>query len=1397
MSTTDLRSLAPRIRDCMLADRQRLVRLLRAAEGRAARGEPADRLAERFRADLERSQARLARRRERLPRPTWPAELPVVARRADIAKAIAEHQVVVLCGETGSGKTTQLPKICLELGRGVAGLIGHTQPRRIAARTVAGRIAEELGTPLGQAVGYKVRFGDHTGPDTYIKVMTDGILLAETQTDRHLEQYDTIIIDEAHERSLNIDFLLGCLRQLLARRPDLKLIITSATIDPERFARHFAPSEHTPAPIIEVSGRTYPVEVRYRPFALEEADDRDQTQAILDAVDELTTVGGGDVLVFLSGEREIRETAEALRKHHPPSTEILPLYARLSGAEQMRAFQPHQGRRIVLATNVAETSLTVPGIRYVIDPGLARVSRYSHRTKVQRLPIEAISQASADQRKGRCGRVAEGVCIRLYSELDFAQRARFTEPEILRTNLASVILQMKFLRLGNVEEFPFVEPPDPRMVKDGYDTLVELGAIEERQATGGNRQTEWVLAPMGAKLARLPVDPRIGRMILEAIEEGCVDQVLIIAAALEIQDPRERPMLKQQAADEAHGQWRDENSDFLSLLKLWGEYQKQSELLSGSRLRKWCQSNFLSSMRMREWEDVHQQLKAQLADMGLVHSDAGRRRAAPSRAGPGRGRPGSQEEGPGRGRPGSQEEDQYAAIHRSLLSGLLSSIGTRGSAESFEYSGPRGSKFNIFPGSGLFKKGPRWVVASELVQTTKLYARTVAKIEPQWIEPLAAHIVKRSHFDPHWSKEGGQAFAFERVSLFGLEIVSRKRVPLGPIDPKTARELFIHHGLVAGDIGAEWKFLERNQRLLAEVRTVEAKVRKPDLLADSKAIFDFYDARVPADVYGVATMQKWLRGEAVGSQREGVKKGEGTKKGDDGEAEGSVAVAPSGRLTDSLRSSRGDSLLMRWEDLVHAAPEEVTPDRYPDVLPAAGTRLNLQYVYQPGEKEDGVTMTVPIEALLALDTDKPEWLVPGMLKEKILALFRCLPKAWRKLMDPAPELAERCVREMPFAEGSLFAALEERIHAIKGVRVPRSAWQPRSIPDHFRMNFRVVDEKGKELAQGRDLAELRTRLGAKAKASFGKLARGTLERQGITDWDFGELRERVEVDRAGLKLVAYPAIADEEASVSLRLLDSPRAAAAATRAGLLRLFLLQSRDELLFQLRILPDLEQMGLHYATLGGSEALCADLSALVAERAFMSPVYAAGGTPAPQAIDIRTREQFQVRLGVGLARLHEIVDETGALVARILAARHMLALRLAEKAPPAWEPTMADIRQQLLYLLPKGFLHRVPWDNLRHFPRYLNAIDFRLAKFSNAGLDRDYRLMHQFNPYWRRYTDRAAAGAEPEPTTPQLEALRAYRWLAEEYRVSLFAQELGTASPVSPKRLDELWARATAAE
>jgi ATP-dependent helicase HrpA len=1345
----------------MLADRHRLVRLLRAAEGRAARGEPADRLAERFCDDLERSRARVVRRRERLPRPTWPAELPVVARREDIARAIAKHQVVVLCGETGSGKTTQLPKICLELGRGVAGLIGHTQPRRIAARTVAGRIAEELGTPLGQAVGYKVRFGDHTGPDTYIKVMTDGILLAETQTDRLLEQYDTIIIDEAHERSLNIDFLLGYLRQLMPRRPDLKLIITSATIDPERFARHFAPNAGASAPIIEVSGRTYPVEVRYRPFALEEADDRDQTLAILDAVDELAAAGSGDVLVFLSGEREIRETAEALRKHHPPSTEILPLYARLSGSEQMRAFQAHQGRRIVLATNVAETSLTVPGIRYVIDPGLARVSRYSHRTKVQRLPIEAISQASADQRKGRCGRVAEGVCIRLYSELDFAQRARFTEPEILRTNLASVILQMKFLRLGNVEEFPFVEPPDPRMVKDGYDTLVELGAIEERQDASGKRQAEWVLTTMGAKLAKLPVDPRIGRMILEAIEERCVDQVLIIAAALEIQDPRERPMLKQQASDEAHGQWKDENSDFLSLVKLWSEYQKQSGHLSGSRLRKWCQSNFLSYMRMREWEDVHQQLKAQLADMGLVHGETGRGRAAPAHP------------GPGRGRSGSQEEGEYGAIHRSILAGLLSSIGTRGSAESFEYSGPRGSKFNIFPGSGLFKKGPRWVVASELVQTTKLYARTVAKIEPQWIEPLASHIVKRSHFDPHWSREGGQAFAFERVSLFGLEIVSRKRVALGPIDPKAARELFIHHGLIEGDVAGDWKFLERNQRLMDQVRTIEAKVRKPDLLADSRAIFDFYDARIPAEVYGVATMQKWLREEVTQRRSDGVTQTAG--KGD-------APSAPPSRP----RGQRGESLLMRWEDLVHAAPEEVTPDRYPDVLPAAGTRLNLEYVYQPGEKEDGVTMTVPIEALLALDTDKPEWLVPGMLKEKILALFRCLPKAWRKLMDPAPELAERCVRDMPFAEGNLFAALEERIQAIKGVKVPRSAWQPRSVPDHFRMNFRVVDEKGKELAQGRELEELRTRLAAKAKASFGKLARGTLERQGITDWDFGELRERVEVDRAGLKLVAYPAIADDEASVSLRLLDTPRAAVAATRAGLRRLFLLQSRDELLFQLRILPDLEQMGLHYATLGGSEALRADLSALVAERVFMVD-------PAP----VRTREQFQARLGTGLARLHEVVSETGALAARILEARHTLALRLAERVPPAWEPTMADIRQQLLYLLPKGFLHRTAWDNLRHFPRYLNAIDFRLAKFSNAGLDRDYRLMHQFNPYWRRYTDRASAGADPEPTTPHLEALRAYRWLAEEYRVSLFAQELGTASPVSPKRLDELWARATAAE
>jgi ATP-dependent helicase HrpA len=1364
--------------EAMIADRTRVGRMLRAAEARTRRGEAAEGLVERAAAEIERSVRLRARRAASVPAVSYPAELPVSGRRDEILAAIRDHQVVVICGETGSGKTTQIPKMCLELGRGVAGMIGHTQPRRIAARTVAGRIADELEGAEGRrdegteyspqrgksgrgVVGYKVRFGDQTGEGTLIKVMTDGVLLAETQSDPRLERYDTIIIDEAHERSLNIDFLLGYLKQLLPRRPDLKVVITSATIDAERFARHFEEGEESGAsrealdagkgggggrdaspavPVVNVSGRMYPVEVRWRARA--EGEDEGQEEAILRAVDELSGLdpygpGPKDILVFLTGEREIRETAEALRKHHPAGTEVLPLYSRLSAAEQMRVFQPHGGRRIVLATNVAETSLTVPGVRYVIDPGFARVSRYSHRNKVQRLPIEPISQASADQRKGRCGRLAEGVCIRLYAEEDYAARPRYTEPEILRTNLASVILQMKALKLGRVEEFPFLEPPDGRMIRDGYETLAELGAIDE----------EGRITKLGLEMARLPIDPRLGRMILQAGREGAMEELLVIGAALSIQDPRERPMAAAELADLAHDQFRDESSDFLGLLKLWREFHERQEHLSGSRLRKWCRDNFLSYVRMREWVDIYQQLHGVAGDMGLAHHQ----------------------------RRGERKEASYEAIHRSVLAGLLSNVGMR--RDTPEYSAPRAGKFHIFPGSGLFRKRPRWVVAAEVVQTTKLYARTVAKIEPEWIEELAGHLVKRSYQDPHWSMEAGQVAAFERVMLWGLEVVPRRRVHYGPINPKESRAILIGALAEGGSDAAKWqmaagqtrepglvtRLMEHNRRVIEEARRLEAKVRKPDLLVESRVIFDFYDARLPADVYSVATLEKWLR--------------------------------------EAARRDPG-VLRMRPEDLIAGVPEGVTQERYPDrVAVGAATRLNLDYRLDPGGTSDGITMEAPIEALMLVDEERAEWLVPGMLREKILALFKTLPKAHRKLLEPMPALAERLAVELEFGRGSLVEVLSARIEAARGVKVPRDAWKPKGVPDHLRMNVRVYEERGgsdagaaggaaagdrKVLAEGRDIAELKSRLAGRAQKSFARATRTGFDRDGITAWDFGDLPERMDFSRDGLVLSGHPALVDAGQSVSLRMMDKPDMAAGAMRGGLRRLFLIQARDEIGYHLRLLPNLEAMALHYASLGGAESLRGELSGLVAERVFMAG--AGSGGVSASALP-RTKAEFEARLSAEWKRIGPVMRESGDLIGKILAARHAVALRIADKPPPAWEPVIADLKDQLVRLLPKGFIGSTPWAQLQQFPRYLAAVQMRLEKVRGAGLARDLKLMSELLPLWRRYTERAGAERPGEAEDPEL---MRYRWMLEELRVSMFAQELGTAQPVSVKRAMEQWGK-----
>jgi ATP-dependent helicase HrpA len=1299
----DLRSIVARMPQTMLSDRPRLRRLLRAVELAGRSSKPVEEHLRRLDEAVERSIEARRRREALVPRPRYPSDLPVVQVREEVLGAIERNQVCVICGETGSGKTTQLPKFCLELGRGVAGMIGHTQPRRIAARTVAARIAEELGVEAGREVGFKVRFGDRTGDRTLIKVMTDGILLAETRGDPLLEQYDTIIIDEAHERSLNIDFLLGYLRALLPRRPDLKVIVTSATIDPERLAAHFA-AGGVPAPVVHVSGRTYPVEVRYRPIAGDDPDDRerDQESAIVEAVNELcrASMPAGDVLVFLPGEREIRQTAEALRKHHPAGTEILPLYARLGAAEQMRVFAPHAGRRIVLATNVAETSLTVPGIRYVVDPGTARINRYNPRTRVQRLHVEPVSRASADQRTGRCGRLSEGVCIRLYSEEDYRTRPAFTDPEILRTSLASVILQMKSLNLGAVEEFPFIDRPDPRAVREGYDTLVELGAVDE----GG------ALTPMGRQLARLPVDVRVGRIILAGHAEGALAEALVIAAALSVQDPRERPVAARERADEAHALFRDEQSDFLGLLRLWREWRERGRHLSWNRLRHWCHEHFLSFVRMREWEEVHGQLHALAGEMGL-HPNT-----SPAAADP---------------------------VHRAVLAGLLSNVAMR-APDSFEYRGASGNRISLHPSSALFRKGPRWIVAAELVHTTRLYARTVAPVRPEWIEELGAHLVKRSHSDPHWMRETGTVCAFERVTLYGLELAARRRVRFDRIDPVRSREIFIHHALMEG----EWTergdpmpaFVERNLATRARVRDLEARVRRRDILADAGAVYSFYDARIPPGVASCADLTRWLQG-------------------------------------DGRRQAEG--LVLTVDDLVRPGASAASPSDYPDALTFGMARLELSYAFEPGSEADGVTLRVPLDALPQVDPEACEWLVPGMLVDKLAALFRLMPRSLRRELEPIDATAERVAGALAFGRGSLFDAAAEKVKDMLGVTIPRSAWQPRGVPEHLRMSILLLDEKGHELARSRDAGELRERYAARARARVARSERSPFERDGVMEWDFGPLPERVEIARGDFRMVAYPAVVDRSSGVSLRLLDSAEEAARQTRRGVRRLFILKSGDELMRQVRIVREMPGMRLKYAPLGRPEDLERQVTELVAERAYT-----------PDGALVRDPEEFERRLNAGWGRLHQAAREVAGVVSAIIEARFQLDLLLRRRPPVPWENAVLDLRNWVEYLMPEGFLLSTPWERLTHLPRYLSAAKVRYERL-RTGLDRDRKAMAELAPLWGRYAHCVNhQGGDPERNP----LLAEHRWLLEEYRVQLFAQELGTAQKVSPRRLDEHWVLVT---
>jgi ATP-dependent helicase HrpA len=1315
MSLDPLAPLSEQLAACMIADRAPLERRLAGLQRRAREGKPVDRgLAELAQA-VETSAARARARAGRAPRPSFPEELPVSARRAEIAEAIANHQVVVIAGETGSGKTTQIPKICLELGRGVTGMIGHTQPRRIAARSVATRIAEELQSPLGQTVGFKVRFSDHVSADTMVKLLTDGMLLAEVQGDPLLTQYDTIIIDEAHERSLNIDFLLGYLKQLLPRRPDLKVIVTSATINTEGFSRFFGG-----APILEVSGRTYPVDILYRPLAGDEEErDRSQVDAILDAVDEVTGLDPrGDILIFLAGEREIRESAEALRKHALKHTEVLPLYSRLTAQEQDRVFKPHAGRRIVLATNVAETSLTVPGIRFVIDPGYARLSRYSHRTKVQRLPIEPVSQASANQRAGRCGRVGPGVCVRLYTEEDFLNRPRFTEPEILRTNLASVILQMSALGLGEPEAFPFMEPPDSRFISDGYRVLQELGAVDELRD----------ITAIGRKLARLPVDPRIGRMLLAAEREGCVPEMLTIASALAVQDPRERPMDAQQKADQAHARFLDERSDFIAFLKLWDYYREQARHLSQNKLRKQCKEEFLSYVRLREWHEIHGQLAGLAEEMGFHHTKTDHRSEKPSPREP---LPeGAEKEAP---------EYDYDRIHRAVLTGFLSQValkeepaeGEKRRRDANEYVGARNLKLHLFPGSGLAKKSPKWIVAAELVETARLYARTAAAIKPEWIEQLAPHLLKRHWFEPHWEKKPAQVAAAEQATLYGLIIVPRRRVNYGPIDPKTAREIFIREALVAGELRTDAPFFNHNRRLIAEIEELEAKSRRRDVLVDEQYLYDFYAARLPEDVYDGHTLDRWRRDHEKQDPK---------------------------------------ALFLSREELMRHGAEDVTRDEYPAVLNVDGVAVALGYHFEPGHAADGVTATLPVTVLGQIRGAVFDWLVPGLLEEKVTALIKSLPKQLRKNFVPAPNFARAVLERVKPGAAPLAAAVAAELKKITGVEVNPTDFQADLLPPHLHMRFRVVDEKGRELEQGRDLGELQQRLAGKARAAFEAQPIAAMERAGILTWDFEPLEE-VTLQRQGITLRAWPGLVDAGESATLRLFQDPAEADAQTAAGLRRLFMLTQPDKVKYLKKSLPGLTQMCLHYATLGRCDDLKEDLTQAAFDGVFME-------RPWP-----RTAGEFEDRIEQGRARLIPEATALAAKVAETLAEYHAVAKQLSGSVPPHRLRVVTEARDQLAHLIYPGFIARTPRVWLPHLPRYLKALRLRLEKHDRAP-EKDRQAAADLARLWEPVRERLDAGA---PLTPAQEE---FRWHLEELRVSLFAQELKTVVSVSVPRLEKRW-------
>ncbi len=1314
-------------------------------------------------AKIRSSSARLITRKNALPKPEYPQDLPVSLRKDEIAAAILKHQVVIVCGETGSGKTTQLPKICLELGRGVAGLIGHTQPRRIAARSVAARIAQELKSPLGEVVGYKVRFNDKLTESTYVKLMTDGILLAETQGDKFLNAYDTIIIDEAHERSLNIDFLLGYLKQLLPKRPDLKVIVTSATIDAERFAAHFSG-----APVIEVSGRTYPVEIRYRPLGkagfrtremqapenaqfdvhddtsffsenissgnildiarkaktearwLEEDDEEEAIEeAILDAADDLLRLGDGDILVFLPGEREIRDTADHLRKYQGRSVklkhiEVLPLFARLSIEDQQKIFKPHGQRRIVLATNVAETSLTVPGIKYVIDAGLARMSRYSPRAKVEQLQIEKISQAAAKQRAGRCGRVSSGICVRLYDEQDFNARPEYTEPEILRSSLASVILRMAALRLGDVNDFPFIEAPSSRLIADGYQLLQELGAVNAKRE----------LTDVGAQLAKLPLDPRVGRMILAAKRENCINEILIIASALSIQDPRERPMDKREAADTAHAKFVVEGSDFMSYIKLWDFYDNALKTKKSNKdLLGQCHANFLSFLRLKEWRELHGQLLDIVQEIGADFGLSNKNNATLA----------------------TEKEPTYDQIHRALLAGLLGNIGFK-DGEVEIYQGARGIRFNIAPGSSFKKLRPKWVMAAELVDTTKLYARCVAKIDPDWVEPLARGLTESHYSDPRWDRKLAQVVAWERVSLYGLTIIPKRRVHYGVINVAESREIFIREALANGEFDTRAAFFKANEQLIMEVEELEHKARRQDVLVDEHVLFAFYDARVAHDIVNGAGFEKW-------------------------------------RQTAELANPK--LLFLTRADLMRHGADAITEHQFPEKMLLDGIEVPLKYRFEPGHVLDGVTATIPLALLNQLKPEQTEWLVPGMLREKLTYLIKALPKAFRRVCVPVPEFVTQFLDKNKVGEGAIKVVLAAHIQQVTTLKISADDWTE-PTPAHLLMNFSVVDDAGRELAMGRDWLQLKKQLGSAAQLTFRNTSPSEikqLEKTNIKQWDFGDLPDTLsferDVDGERLQVTGYPALEDNQDSVSIKLFDTEREASRNHRAGVCRLLRFELKEQMKQLEKGLPNFNQYALLLRNIVSIEDLKDDMLSTIADRAFI------GEDDLP-----RTNGEFMKLKQRARTRLPAVTDALCRMLNAIATEYQLLTAKQAQMAISKPNGTAnrltRDVESQIAALVYKGCFSQTPWENISQLPRYLKALRLRIEK-QPSNPDRDGKNAVSVGLIWQNWEALVDKQTKADKLSPKL---MEFRWLIEELRVSLFAQELKTPFPVSIKRLEKIW-------